>query len=61
MSLLSKAEILYLKGQKQVSKSYEYKLNSIIKKNLTKFIDKELDLLYHSFKRELLPEVVIRI
>ncbi len=45
MSLLSKAEVRYLEGHKRVSKSYEYKLKSIIKRKLTTFIDKELPLL----------------
>lgn len=42
MSLLSKAEVQYLQGQKQVSKSYEYKLKSIIKRKNSKLIEKEL-------------------
>ena len=45
MSLLSKAEVQYLQGHKQVSRSYEYKLKSIVKKKLSKLIDKELPLL----------------
>ena len=46
MSLLSKSEILFLQGSKQVSKSYQYKLKSVIKKKLSNLIDKELPLLY---------------
>ena len=49
MSLLSKAEIQYLQGQKAVSKSYEYKLKSIIKKKLGNLMDKELPLLSFLF------------
>jgi hypothetical protein len=45
MSLLSKAEVQFLQGQKRVSKSYEYKLTSIIKKKLSLLVDKELPLL----------------
>ena len=45
MSLLSKAETQFLNGQKQVSKSYEYKLKSIISRKITKLLDKELPLL----------------
>lgn len=45
MSLLSKSEIQFLKRQKQVTKSYEYKLKSIIKKKVTSFLDVELNLL----------------
>ena len=45
MALLSKSEILYLQGQKQVSKSYEYKLKSVIKKKFSNLIEKELPLL----------------
>ena len=49
MSLLSKAEVQFLQGQKQVSKSYEYKLKSIIKKKLSLLVDKELPLLAKLF------------
>jgi len=45
MSLLSKSEIQFLQGQKHVSKPYEYKLKSIIKKRVTKFLTKELNLI----------------
>ena len=49
MSLLSKSEIQFLQGQKQVSKSYEYKLKSIIKKKTSTLMDKELPLLFKLF------------
>jgi len=42
--MLSKAEILYLQGQKQVSQSYERKLKCLIKKKL-EVLQKELPLL----------------
>lgn len=42
MSLLSKSEIQYLQGKKQVSKSYEYKLRSLIKKKVANLMDKEI-------------------
>jgi hypothetical protein len=45
MSILSKSEIHYLQGQKQVSKSYGYKLKSVIKKKVTNLLDKEIPLL----------------
>jgi hypothetical protein len=46
MSLLSKSEIQFLQGQKKiVSKSYEYKLKSIIKKKVSNLLDKELPLI----------------
>ena len=45
MSLLSKSEIQFLQGRKQISKSYEYKLMSIIRKKLANFLNVELDLL----------------
>ena len=45
MPLLSKAELQFLQGQKQVSKSYEYKLKSIIRKNLSNLLHNELPLL----------------
>ena len=35
MPLFSKSEIQFLQGQKQVSKSYEYKIKSIIKKKIS--------------------------
>ncbi|HYO06002.1 MAG TPA: hypothetical protein VER14_03365 [Phototrophicaceae bacterium] len=45
MSLLSKSEIQYLQGQKQVSKSYEYKLKYTIRKKVANLMDKEIPLL----------------
>ncbi len=45
MSLLSKAEVQFLSGQKIVSKSYEYKLKLIITKKIAILIDKELPLI----------------
>ena len=45
MSLLSKSAIQFLKGQKRVSKSYEYKLKSTLKKKLSNLLDKDLPLL----------------
>ncbi len=49
MSLLSKAEVQFLQGRKQVSKSYEYNLKSKIKKKLSLLVDKELPLLAKLF------------
>jgi len=49
VSLLSKAEVQYIIGTKQVSKSYEYKLKSVIKKKLSTLIEKELPLLSQLF------------
>ncbi len=49
MSLLSKSEIQYLQGQKQVSKSYEYKLRSTIKKKAANLLHKEIPLLSYLF------------
>lgn len=49
MSLLSKSEIQFLQGQKHVSKSYEYKLKSIIKKKTSTLMNKELPLLFKLF------------
>jgi hypothetical protein len=45
MPLLSKSEVLYLQGQKKVSKSYEYKLRSVIMKKVANLLDKEVPLL----------------
>jgi hypothetical protein len=46
MSLLLNAEIQFIQGSKNVSKSYEYKLKSVIKKKLSNLMDTELPLLY---------------
>ena len=43
--MLSKTEVQYLQGQKQLSKSYEYKIKSIIKKKLINLLDRDLPLL----------------
>jgi hypothetical protein len=44
VSLLSKSEILFLQGQKQVSKSYDYKLKSTIRKKVANLMAKEVPL-----------------
>jgi hypothetical protein len=49
MSLLSKSEVHFLQGQKPVSKFYEYKLKSIIKKKIITLLEKELQLLSQLF------------
>src|SRR3982750_2012537 len=49
MPLLSKSEIQFLEGRKKVSKSYEYKLKSIIKKKISNLLDKEILLLSKLF------------
>ena len=46
--MLSKAEILYLQGQKQVSQSYERKLKCLIRKKM-EVLQKELPLLLKLF------------
>lgn len=48
MSLLSKSEIQFLRGQKQASKSYEYKLKSVIKKKIANLMRNELPLISNS-------------
>src|SRR4051794_26033771 len=45
MAILSKFEIIFLQGQKSISKSYEYKLKSTIKRKLSKLMDRELPLM----------------
>jgi hypothetical protein len=45
MPILFKSEIQFLQGQKQISKFYEYKLKSIIKKKISDLIDKEIPLI----------------
>ncbi len=45
MPLLSKSEIQFLRGQKKVSKSYGYKLRSVIRKKVANLLDKEMPLL----------------
>jgi hypothetical protein len=57
MSLLSRSEIQYLQGQKQVSRSYEYKLKSIIKKKVANLMDKEIPLLSKLFPELNLTEI----
>jgi hypothetical protein len=42
MTILSKSEIQFLQGHKEVSKSYEYKIKSIIKKNTSNLMEKEI-------------------
>src|SRR5919112_1870553 len=49
MSLLSKSKILFLQNQKHVSKNYEYKLRSTIKKKLANLLDNEIPLLSKLF------------
>jgi hypothetical protein len=49
MSLLSKSEIQFIQGQKHVSKCYEYKLKSVIKKKISNLLAKELPLLSNYF------------
>jgi hypothetical protein len=49
MRFLSKSEIQFLQGQKQVSKSYEYKLKSTIKKKISTIVKKEIPLLISLF------------
>ena len=49
--MLSKAEVLYLQGQKQVSKSYERKLKCIIRKKL-ELLRNEFPLLSKLFANE---------
>ncbi len=56
MSLLSKSDIQYLQGKKQVSRSYEYKLRSIIKKKVANLMDKEIPLLSSLFPNPDLTE-----
>ncbi|MBA3977224.1 MAG: hypothetical protein H0X50_03375 [Nitrosopumilus sp.] len=47
--MLSKTEGLYLSGQIAVSKSYEYKLKSIIKRKISNQLKKEIPLLSSLF------------
>lgn len=49
MPLLSKSEVQFLQGQKIVSKSYEYKLKSIIKKKLSILVKEEIPLMVKLF------------
>ena len=49
MSVLSKAETLYLQGRKQVSKSYEYNIKSTLKKKLSRLLNIDLPLLSSLF------------
>lgn len=47
--MLSKAEVQYLQGHKQVSKSYEYKLKSILKKKIINLVHYDLPRLAQLF------------
>ena len=49
MSFLSKSETQFQQGQKQISKSYEYKLKSILKKKVQHFLNNDLPLLSDLF------------
>ena len=49
--MLSKAEVLYLQGQKQVSQSYERKLKCLIRKKI-EALQKELPLLSKLLRNE---------
>lgn len=50
--MLSKAEIQYLQGQKQVSKSYERKLKCLIRKKI-EVLEKEIPLLSSLFAKNI--------
>ena len=52
--MLSKAEFLYLQGQKQVSQSFEYKLKHSIKKKVASFLNNELPLLQENHLLDLI-------
>src|SRR3954452_2697305 len=45
MPLLSKSETKFLQGQKQASKSYEYKLKSLIRKKIIYLMEREIPLI----------------
>jgi hypothetical protein len=47
-SLLTKTELEWILGNKQISKSFEYKIKSTIKKKIDNFLSFELPLLIHS-------------
>ena len=49
MPILSKSEIQFLEDKKPVSKSYEYKLKSILKKKVAHLLDKDLLLISSLF------------
>jgi hypothetical protein len=57
MSLLLKSEIQHLKGQKHVSRSYEYKLKSVIRKKVANLMDKYFALLSTLFPNPDLTEI----
>ena len=56
MSLVSKSKVLFLQGQKKVSKSYEYKLKSIIKKKVSNLLDIGIPILSSFFLKLNLTE-----
>jgi hypothetical protein len=49
--MLTKSEIQFLQGQKQVSKSSEYTLKSILRKKISNLLDRDLPLLIQLFPR----------
>ena len=56
MSLLPKSEIQHLKGQKHFSRSYEYKLKSVMRKKVANLTDKDIPLLSTLFPNPDLTE-----
>jgi hypothetical protein len=59
-SLLTNSELEWLVGNKQVSKSFEYKIKSTIKKKIDKFLNFELPLLIQNeiLDKELIKNII---
>jgi hypothetical protein len=60
LSLLSKTEFDWLLGNKQLSKSFEYKIKSTIRKKIDSFINFELPLLIQNeiLDKQLLQNII---
>ena len=59
-SLLTKTELAWLLGKKQISKSFEYKIKSLIKKKIEKFLNVELPLLMQNgiLNKQLIQDII---
>lgn len=60
LSLLSKTELEWLLGNKRLSKSFEYKIKSIVKKKIDQFLNFELPLLIQNqiLDKELIQNIL---
>ena len=59
-SFLTKTELEWLLGKNQISKSFEYKIKSLIKKKIEKFLNVELPLLMQNgiLNKQLIQDII---